>query len=458
MPFSRAGQVARITPVALADDPIGLVAENLRASGCGTIPVVDRLVAGGDEADPGGTNWQRMARQARVIGVIDERDLANAVLPILEAQESLRRAVPISVGAIDESAVFVPSRNGHGPENGRDGEFEALTQSEDAPLLPPLAEVTQLTARDVMRSDFGIVPALFSLHNALITLDRYDCAALPVIEPDGGFRGMISRSDAISALGRNMRPPTVGGMATPLGVWLTTGVLSAGAPPLGLFLSGVTLGLCAIFAYFALLIPLAFINPEWAALFASGRLGAFSSDGSLLNLVITLVHSLVFLSAMRFLPLSGTHAAEHQTVWAIERGLPLVPEVVAKMPRAHPRCGTNLMALAGLIEIVFQHLPSFDSGTILFTLLFIYLTWRNFGEMLQVVFTTKPATPRQLESGISAGRALIEKYQDEPHVRASFGASLLRSGLIYSAGGMLTVFWPFLQFQESISQWILKAL
>ena len=95
MPFSRAGQVARITPVAMADDPIGLVAENLRAAGCGAIPVLDRLVAGGDEADPGGSHWHLMARQARVIGVIDERDLANAVLPVLEAQEVVRRGVPV---------------------------------------------------------------------------------------------------------------------------------------------------------------------------------------------------------------------------------------------------------------------------------------------------------------------------------------------------------------------------
>ncbi len=456
MPFSRAGQVARITPVALADDPIGLVAENLRASGCGAIPVVDRLVAGGDEADPGGANWQRMARQARVIGVIDERDLANAVLPVLAAQEIARRAVPVAVGTVENDAFSALSRNGHEQNGG--GEFGPFTQSEDAPLLPPLADITQLTARDVMRSDFGIVPALFSLHNALITLDRYDCAALPVIEPDGGFRGMISRADAISALGRNVRPPVVGGMATPLGVWLTTGVLSAGAPPLGLFLSGATLGLCMIFAYFALLIPLAFINPEWAALFSSGRLGAFSSEGSLLNLVIALVHSLVFVSAMRCLPISGVHAAEHQTVWAIERGLPLVPEVVAKMPRAHPRCGTNLLALSGLITIIFQHLPSFDGGTILFALFFIYLTWRNFGEMLQLVFTTKPATPRQLQSGIDAGRALLEKYQDQPHVMPPFGASLLRSGMIYSALGIMLVSVLMTWLQSWAAQWILKAL
>ena len=455
MPFSRAGQVARITPVALADDPIGLVAENLRASGCGAIPVVDRLVAGGDEADPGGTNWQRIARQARVIGVIDERDLANAVLPILAAQESARRAIVVGAGSMNEG-FFGASNNGH-EQNGR-GAFEPLTQSEDAPVVPPLIEITQLTARDVMRSDFGIVPALFSLQNALITLDRYDCAALPVIEPDGGFRGMISRADAISALGRNVRPPVVGGMATPLGVWLTTGVLSAGAPPLGLFLSGATLGFCMIFAYFAMLIPLALINTEWAALFSSGRLGAMSNEGSALNLVITLAHALLFVLAMRLLPLSGVHAAEHQTVWAIERGLPLVPEVVAKMPRAHPRCGTNLLALGGLITIVFQHLPSFDGTTILFTLFMIYMLWRNFGEMLQLVFTTKPATPRQLQSGIDAGRALLEKYQDQPHVMAPFGATLLRSGMVYSALGIILVSALMTWLQNWMTQWILNAL
>ena len=127
------------------------------------------------------------------------------------------------------------------------------------------------------------------------------------------------------------------------------------------------------------------------------------------------------------------------------------------MPRAHPRCGTNLMALGGLIEIAFQHLPSFDGTTVLFTLLFIYLTWRNFGELLQVVFTTKPATPRQLESGIAAGRAQLEKYQDQPHAMAPFGARLLRSGLIYSALGMIVMSMVLTWLQNWTAQWILTA-
>jgi CBS domain-containing protein len=409
--------------------------------------VLDRLVTGADDADPMGAHWQILAREARVIGVIDERDIANAVLPVLDAQEAARRGVPLeAVGAF-----YASSRNGHAVELD-----ETQQATEDGPILPPLGDVTQLKARDVMRREFGIVPALFSLHNTLITLDRYDCAALPVIEPNGAFRGMISRSDAIAALGRHVRPPVVGGMATPLGVWLTTGTLSAGAPPLGLFLSGATLGLCMIVAYFAMLIPLAFLHPEWAALFVSGRLGIMSIEGTPLNLVFTALQGLIFLSVMRALPLSGVHAAEHQTVWAIERGLPLTPENVAKMPRAHPRCGTNLLALVGLIQITFQHLPTFDGGTVMITLLFIYLLWRSFGEMLQNYFTTKPATPRQLESGIAAGRALLEKYQDQPHVMAPFGARLLRSGMLYSALGIIPMMYLLIVMQNGLARWVLS--
>ena len=70
-----------------------------------------------------------------------------------------------------------------------------------------------------------------------------------------------------------------------------------------------------------------------------------------------------------------------------------------------------LVALAGLIEIVFQHLPAFDPGTILLALLVIYLLWRNLGEWLQNWFTTRPASLKQLQSGIKAGKELMQKYQ-----------------------------------------------
>ncbi len=442
MPFVRAGQLARATPVLNSEMPLGLVAENLRTAECSALPVLDRIITGGTEDGAGGPQWNSQARQSRVIGLVDERDLSIAVLPILEEQESSRRAQPVSIGVNGNVNGHAASES-HGqspfwPEAPQDDAPESDLTAQEAPLLPPLADLTSLTARDVMQRDYGIIPSLFSLHNALITLDRYNCSALPVIDPDGSYRGMISRADIVAALGRNIRPPVVGGMATPLGVWLTTGTISGGAPPFGLFLSGATLGFCFLVAYFVVLLPLTFINSEWAAMYVSGRLGG-TSDGGLFDFLSTAAQGLVFLLTMRALPISGFHAAEHQTVWAIERGLPLTPEIVAQMPRAHPRCGTNLMVLSLLITILFQHLPSFDPMMILLALILVYFSWRSFGEMVQNYFTTKPATKKQIESGIRAGREVLEKYQEQPHVLPSFGSRLLRSGLAYSALGMTAV-------------------
>jgi CBS domain-containing protein len=303
------------------------------------------------------------------------------------------------------------------------------------------------TAESIMRSDLGFVPAVFSLENALSTLQRYDVPALPVIDGNSNYLGLISHADVLAAMNKNIRPPLVGGMATPLGVWLTDGHISAGAPTFGLFLSGVLMGICLIFSYIVMGFIMyglsAAFQTDWLTQFVSGRIGAESGSGNWFSLLVTLAQGILFLGAFRLLPIAGTHAAEHQTVWAMERGLELTPENVKQMPRAHPRCGTNLVALAGLIEIVFQHLPSFDPGTILFALLFIYLFWRNVGEWLQNYFTTRPANAKQLQSGIDAGLELQKKYQEQPVVVTSFGRRLFNSGLIYSAAGMIVTMGAF---------------
>jgi len=446
MAFTSAGQLARPVPTVRPDDPLGLVAENLRSATYSVIPVLDRIVVGE------GTTGAVQEPGARILGLVDERDLAGAVLPHLARAEVLRQApraaetVPPTVTPPFEAT----SPSGGGPayngmpalngfhSNGSSNGYAAPVELE--PEVPPEVRLKALTARDIMRSDITFVPAAFSLHNALLTMDRYRSLALPVVDDTGAYRGMISRADVVAALGGHIRPPTVGGMATPLGVWLTTGRISAGAPPLGLYLSGLTMSVVFIAVHFLMMIGLMAVNREWAQMFASGRLGAMAEGGGSFNFLMTALQTLLFLGAFRLLPMAGIHAAEHQTVWAIERGLPLTPEVVEKMPRAHPRCGTNLMALAGVIIIIFQHLPVINSNTILLTLLFTYLTWRNFGEALQVYFTTRPATRAQIESGIRAGRAILETYQKEPHVSVSFGAGLLNSGLVLSMLGMFTGF------------------
>jgi CBS domain-containing protein len=400
MPFTQAGQLARPAPIALPDDSIGHLAQNLRESPFGALPVLDRVPA-----------ERRMsaadAVPVRVLGMVIESDLVHCP-------------------AADGKSTFTAS-----PEN-------------------------SCTASSIMRGDLGFVPAVFSLENALSTLQRYDVPALPVIDGNSNYLGLISHADVLAAMNKQVRPPMVGGMATPLGVWLTDGHISAGAPTLGLFLSGILMGLCYIFSFLVMLFALYFINHDLAAQFVSGRIGAESTSGSWFNLLVTLAQGFLFLGAFRLLPIAGTHAAEHQTVWAMERGLELTPENVRQMPRAHPRCGTNLVALAGLIEIVFQHLPAFDPGTILFALLFIYLFWRSLGEWLQNWFTTRPANLKQLQSGIKAGTELMQKYQEQPQVVTSFGRRLFNSGLIYSGVGMIGTLALFSYGLMLLSQLILQ--
>ncbi len=138
-------------------------------------------------------------------------------------------------------------------------------------------------------------------------------------------------------------PPRLGGMATPLGVYLHDGVSSrrrgllgsgsdrrddepAGADGAG---GRARAG--------------AGRRPRIRACLAAGR--ALTPPG--LQLWLSAISPwlplpFVFL-LLRLVPLSGTHAAEHQVVHCIERHAPLVPDCVRAMPRVHPRCGTNCL-------------------------------------------------------------------------------------------------------------------
>src|SRR5262249_31439746 len=147
------------------------------------------------------------------------------------------------------------------------------------------------------------------------------------------------------------RPHSVGGMATPWGVYLTDGTLQAGAGNLALAVGGVLMGLMLAISYMGVGLacwalqhtlhwPLYTLwNADSPAEMTLGNSGWY---------VLQALSLVLFLVFMRALPLAGYHAAEHQAVHAMERGEPLCAEIVRRMPRVHPRCGTNLMA-AGLV-------------------------------------------------------------------------------------------------------------
>ncbi len=430
MSFSRAGQLARFVPTARLTDPIGLVAENLRSSPHGVLPVLDRITFG--EGHPS-------ERQARVLGLIDIRDLSRATRQIA--------AAPVPVFGADFSQIGGYTSNGfgsngsgtNGNSNGNSTNGYAETGAENGAAPTPIEE---LTARDIMRADVPHIPSLFSLQNALLTFDRYDLPALPVLDEAGQYRGILSRADVIAAVGNNVRPPMVGGMATPLGVWLSNGTLNAGAPPLGLFLSGLTLAACFFVSQILLGLILWTINPVWGGAAFSGRLGAALDNTQTLNLFAFFGHKLLFLLVLRALPMAGIHAAEHQTVHALERGLPLEIEYVEKMPRAHPRCGTNLLAIASIMTIGFVHLPV-GPEWIIIVLAATFFGWRSFGTLIQELFTTRPASKKQLQSGIKAARELMDKYQAQPFAQPASPFKLLNNGMMLSIAGMFTGLFGF---------------
>ncbi len=446
MPFSRAGQLARPVPTARLTDPIGLVAENLRSSPHGVLPVLDRITFG--EGHPS-------ERNARVLGLIDIRDLARATQPAPVAVPTFGADFSLLSGT--EMNGYANNHNGNGhAENGHaeNGHAENIRSEngiyeghQENGIAPKIFE--ELTARDLMRTDVPHIPSIFSLQNALLTFDRYDLSALPVLDEAGQYRGVLSRADVVAALGNNIRPPMVGGMATPLGVWLTNGTLTGGAPPFGLFLSGLTLAGCLFVSQIVLALIFWMINPIWGAAAFSGRLGMALDDTQALNVVAFLGHKLLFLLALRALPMAGIHAAEHQTVHALERGLPLELEYVEKMPRAHPRCGTNLLAIAGIMTIGFIHLPDVGPEWVLLVLAATFFGWRAFGTLIQEWFTTRPASKKQLMGGIKAARQLMDKYQAQPFAQPASPFKLLNNGMVLSMLGMfagLTLFVTLLEF------------
>jgi len=262
---------------------------------------------------------------------------------------------------------------------------------------------------------------------------------LPVVNEGGVYLGCVARADLLAALLGKYPIPKIGGMATPLGVYLTTGRVSGGAGLAGLLLAGAMMAamlwlietaliLAALWLYqhthlaffLQMTYPLGVNGPAFLGVSAppmSPLLEAISylaTSGLLVG---------IFLLGLRVLPLmAGYHAAEHQTVNALERGEPLHPDQVARMPRVHPRCGTNLWALLSLsylasglacmlmtTEVARANLPAVMVGLV-WAMIAIVLSWRRIGGWLQEHITTRRASAREIASGIRAGHEVLARH------------------------------------------------
>ena len=277
-----------------------------------------------------------------------------------------------------------------------DGQLCGLISDREVALglsLSPEAPVGSVMTRDV-----PVVYADLPAGEGLRLLAESPFPALPVVLADGHFLGTVGRSELLSALFHRRRPASVGGMATPLGVYLSDGSVRGGAGDFALALTGVFLFIGSMVSSALAMGAVHYaLRAGWHGFLPHGYLDYLSVG----------VFLVAFALWFRLSPVAGYHAAEHQTVHAIERNEPLTPEHVARMPRPHPRCGTNLAVLfsmfAALVGIL--HVDEVVAG------LLSLITYRFFGYWVQLRITTRPATRKQIASGIRAGEQVLERYQ-----------------------------------------------
>lgn len=278
---------------------------------------------------------------------------------------------------------------------------------------------------------------------------------IPIVDEDGCYTGYAaSREKLLSLLIEKPSLPKIGGMATPLGVYLTSGKLSGGAGWQGLVLAGALFGvslsimnwLYPVFysAIYAIFPAIEHLPKPWHELSTVLLEFAFIL-GSLLLMI-------------RLTPLAGLHAAEHMTVNAIETGIPLTYDNVSQQPRVHKRCGTNIAIPLTVAQLAYFSLSSIHNqvsllGEVIYLGLAATLLWkfRNpMGEWMQRNWTTKQPTAKQIASGIAAGKELLKKYHETPHATVIWHQRLLRSGIIHVFLGAIAAHFA--------GEWVIQTL
>ncbi len=277
----------------------------------------------------------------------------------------------------------------------------------------------KIKVNDIMTKNVWTETSHTNIEELLSAVPKMHTRVIPIVDENKKYIGYsITRTAVINFLSSMIKPRTIGGLATPLGVYLTDGLHQAGSKTPGLLLNGF------VFAFVILFIKI-----------LSGYLIAFIP---LPDILFSMVQLFMFLVILRFTLFSKIHAAEHKTINAIEKGLPLNLETVKMQPRVHIRCGTNyIVFIFGVILIISIANSLIPDSSILFRYLFILFGfifvmsyWRNMGRWLQKYFTTSEPTDKQIENGIKAGEELLLLHkQDIKNVYPTFFSKLWNMGI-----------------------------
>jgi len=333
-------------------------------------------------------------------------------IELLYAEDSLNRAVAIVREAPGRIAPVIG-----------DGRYIGVVS--ERTLLRLLAEgADRSIAASEAVEEGPTIPASATGAEAMRLLDQTGANVLVVLNPDDEPVGIIGASDLFPRPIYRPVPPNVGGMATPFGVYLTCGSVNGGAPWWALVVTGAMLSLLFLGAD----VLNGFIQPHIP------RSAFFNTVSSWIPLTL-------FLLAMRSLPLAGVHAAEHMVVHALERGEPLDPRVVKRMPRVHKRCGTNLavgiMIFGGILSLDLGLPAEVKDLQIVFAVILALATFRRIGGLMQLLVTTKPPTDRQIQSGIKAADELLANYGKSRRNQTPVWMYMLNMGFFQVMSGAL---------------------
>ena len=290
-------------------------------------------------------------------------------------------------------------------------------------------------ALELMTKDVWTETSDTSISEILSKVNKMHTRVIPIVDKDGIYTGTaITRTEIVNYLTRFVKPPSLGGLATPLGVYITDGRHQAGAGNAGLLLTGIIFGFIIYFVQFVSLIALGLSDLE-------------AIDGKVLPLILISQVGL-FLIILRLTPLVKIHAAEHKTINAIEKGMPLSVETVKMQPKEHIRCGTNLMVLIiGLQMIILVYASYMTNFSPLLQFLFlivgfsfVFSNWRKGGMLLQKHFTTVKPPDKYILSGIKAGEEILRKNKEDTNpAPAGFFHKLWNIGIVQIITGFILV-------------------
>ena len=313
-------------------------------------------------------------------------------------------------------------------------------------------ELAGLTCGSVMRPFRAVVNSDATIMDVAAAFDASGDPIIPVISEQGRLIGCIQPEDLLSSPEQRIVLPSVGGMATPFGVYLSAGGISGGAGFGGLFATGALLGIGAIAAGY--LSDWSILAVSQIAAHRTPAVEAIAANRGLMEAARATLEMLYLLVLIRLSSVAGFHAAEHQCVHALEAREPLTVARVRSKPRVHPRCGTNLMIFVTLCYCLVRVIsaapfgdPEMGDALLPIGLVLIFVFRLPIGSLVQQWFTTRPATDAQIRSGIAAARDLIANYlQSGPQPRR-LGA-FWSMGLAQVGAGMAAVMLLFQGIQS----------